>query len=122
MNKQWFWLAFISCGLVIAYLSLSPSAGGSLQFWDKAQHAAAYLAFTLSGAPLVLRANTIVTAWLWRLLIFVFIYGIAMEVGQHFVPGRDMSLLDVVANTVGIAIGGVLVMFGLIKVPKAFLR
>ncbi len=31
--------------------------------------------------------------------------GIALEVGQHYVPGRSTDIYDVVANTVGVLVG-----------------
>lgn len=39
---------------------------------------------------------------LWLKAIVVFLYSCVIEYAQDFVPGRDTSMLDVMANSVGI--------------------
>ena len=75
-------------------------------FWDKALHATAYLIFMLLGSPLCRSRRHLI--WL---SLFVLVYGALMEVGQYFVPGRDMSAADMVANGVGVLVGVALVGF-----------
>lgn len=38
----------------------------------------------------------------WQLLILLPVFGILLEVGQHFVPGRHAGWLDAAANTAGV--------------------
>jgi VanZ family protein len=99
--RSLFWLAFIGCGLVIAWLSLTPApppvAG---MFWDKALHALAYFVFAVLGTPLCRGRSQ----WLW-LAAGVLAYSAVMEVGQYFVPGRYMSAADMLANGVGVLVG-----------------
>ena len=96
-------------GPVLAYAGLLyalsdqshlPAVAGLI--WDKLQHASAWMGLTL----LALRAThagrgpmrwgaTLAAASLGVA------YGFADELHQSFVPGRDSSLLDVLADTVG---------------------
>ena len=39
---------------------------------------------------------------LWIKALVVFLYSCAIEYAQDFVPGRDMSMLDLIANGIGI--------------------
>ena len=93
--------AFISYTCLLAYLSLAPSSGDGMPLWDKAMHAPTYASYTVLGVWLCQTRAQI--AWL---LGYVFCFGIAMEFGQSLVPGRDTSVMDQVANAVGIVIGG----------------
>jgi VanZ family protein len=45
---------------------------------------------------------------LWLTVMIGLLYGISDELHQHFVPGRMMDWKDVVADFVGIALGGLL--------------
>lgn len=90
----------LACG-VIAWLSLSPSQTlpQGLTFWDKAEHALAYLALTLLGA------------WafpgrLGRLAVGLFLAGVGVEILQSTMGfGRQGDPFDAVANSTGIAVG-----------------
>lgn len=88
----------------IAYLSLSPKIGVDIGN-DKVGHLFAYgsLAFwtllsfykrSFSNSP--------------TLILLVVMYGLLMELGQLFVPGRTFSLLDLLANTLGAVLGFIL--------------
>lgn len=65
-------------------------------------HTTAYTIFVLLGSQLVhtQRQFHLVT-------MGIFVFSCAMEVGQLFVPGRDMSALDLIANGVGVLLGAV---------------
>jgi hypothetical protein len=87
----------ISIGIV-CYLSLKPRIEFPLDFKgaDLAYHALAYL--WLSFLPFFAfrdRKRGLVCALLMILL------GIALEFGQTFVPGRNFSVFDIAANSVG---------------------
>ena len=94
--------AFAAYTLLIAVLSLSPAAG-TVQLWDKPLHSAAYLFYLLLAVPLCRRIEH-----LYWMAGGIFIYSGLMELAQHFVPGRHMSLADILANGLGIAVGLVL--------------
>ncbi|MBX3479433.1 MAG: hypothetical protein KF842_03470 [Caulobacter sp.] len=90
----------LACAL-IAWLSLAPGEDlpQALTFWDKAEHATAYLGLSLVGA------------WafpnrLGRLALGLFLAGIGVEVLQSVMGlGRQGDPVDAVANSVGIAAG-----------------
>lgn len=90
----------IAC-CVIAWLSLSPTQAlpQGLTFWDKAEHALAYLALTLLGA------------WafpgrLGRLAAGLFLAGVGVEILQSTMGlGRQGDPWDALANSTGIAVG-----------------
>lgn len=88
----------------ITILSLVPVKGSlSVNIWDKAQHAGAYLYLTL----LVCAASTEYRLTR-RHAALLMAYGIGIEVLQAGFPWRSFSLLDMVANASGIAIGATL--------------
>jgi VanZ family protein len=87
----------------IIYLSLkSPSGGVNIQLNDKVGHFIGY------G---VLSLNTFLvfgfrSRWQTTFILFFLIgWGVLMEWFQGFVPGREVSGLDIVANSIGVAIG-----------------
>ena len=90
----------VACA-VIAWLSLSPTDAlpQGLTFWDKAEHAIAYLTLALLGA------------WafpgrLGRLAIGLFLGGVGVEILQSTMGlGRQGDGWDAVANSTGIAVG-----------------
>lgn len=49
----------------------------------------------------------------WHRVLFLLLYSIAIEIGQHFLPPRTFDWLDVIANFSGI-VGGLL-LFMLLK-------
>ncbi|MFM7007313.1 MAG: VanZ family protein [Flavobacteriales bacterium] len=87
----------------ICYLSLkSPNGGIHVQLNDKVGHFIGY------G---ILSLNTFLVFGFrsrWHtlfILLFLVGWGVLMECLQGFVPGREVSGLDIVANTIGVAIG-----------------
>ena len=87
---------------VVCYLSLKPRIEFPLDFKgaDLAYHALAYL--WLSLLPFFVfwdRKRGLVCALLMIPL------GIALEFGQTFVPGRNFSVFDIIANSVGTILG-----------------
>lgn len=71
--------------------------------WDKANHFIAFftLYVTLSFAYPKLE--------IMKKVLILFVFGIQIEFVQYFLPNREFSLLDVVADSVGIVIGMVVV-------------
>ena len=118
------WLArsafVIGLGMVIV-LSLTPASDPSPgDISDKIEHFLAYLALAAAGAAAFHGHRD-------RLILIVslIVFGILMEFGQMFSPGRDPSLGDAIANTLGILCGvtmgslGVLAMDALRPLLKA---
>ncbi len=86
----------------VCWLSLMPTPPRpiDLDHIDLVEHALAYgwLAL-LALRAFKTRGPAITAAWSMVLL------GAALEVGQHFVPGRYTSWSDMLANTAGVIIG-----------------
>jgi len=105
-RRRWLhWVWWCALCLVIAG-ELSPAtsplmrAVGALDINDKAMHFGAYL--LLSLLPMITlesRRRAMVTGVLMALL------GVALEGGQSFSPGRDVSLGDIMANNLGVICG-----------------
>lgn len=67
--------------------------------WDKANHFAAF--FVLY----ILLSFAFRKLHLFSKFLLLFAYGVQIEVVQSFIDGRYFSLLDVIADTIGIGIG-----------------
>ena len=95
------------CGLIffISHQPQLPDTPGG----DKLAHVLAYL--VMGG--LFFRAGAGATRWTPRVVfgiatILAALYGVSDEWHQSFVPGRDPSVADVLADTVGGALGALL--------------
>jgi len=90
--------------IAIEYLALTPAQIKLIEnSWDKANHFIAFAAlyvtlhFGFSGLNLGAKVAILLA------------YGIQIEVAQSFVPNRYFSLLDVVADGIGIVFGILLI-------------
>jgi VanZ family protein len=98
-------IAAIRAALVVALLAISYLAFTDRQIpivnlvWDKLKHAAAFatLAMLVDFAFPAGRFGAAKMLWLLG-------YGVMIEVVQYFLPYRDASVLDVLADCVGIAL------------------
>ena len=97
----------------MASVSLTPSLGGWVPLWDKSLHATFYAIYVLLGCELVHTPRHF-----YQLCAAIFIYSGLMEIGQHYVPGRSMSGLDLLANGIGISLGMVLAIRALPALKK----
>ena len=95
-------MVFVLYGLLIAWLSLQPGSDTPPAINDKLAHLLAYGGFAVLALGLGLQRRQ----YLFVCLCIV-AYSALMEVGQYFVPGRYMSGLDLVANTLGVFLGAV---------------
>jgi hypothetical protein len=86
-------LIFALYVLLVIFVSLFPSEGISLWHIDKIGHFLAY-------AGMAILAFLTFDSGIARIsaLFFAVALGAALEWGQSFVPGRDMSLLDGIAK------------------------
>lgn len=91
---------FILYTAAIAFVSLRPATSGGIELWDKAVHAAVYCIFAILGRQVVAGQGRYLA-----LCLGIVVYGGLMEVAQSFTPDREMSGLDALANTVGVALG-----------------
>jgi len=101
MNLSKFSAAFFYIFLIaIEYLALTPAQIKLIEnSWDKANHfiafAALYVTLHLGFSRLNLSTKAAI----------LLAYGIQIEIMQSFVPNRYFSLLDVVADGIGIVFG-----------------
>ena len=101
MNLSKFSAAFFFIFLIaIEYLALTPAQIKLIEnSWDKANHfiafAALYVTLYLGFSRLNLGAKVAI----------LLAYGVQIEIAQSFVPNRYFSLLDVVADGIGIVFG-----------------
>ncbi len=100
MNKFFVLLFFITL-LTIMYLATTTNTQLAVvqSMWDKANHFAAF--FTLY-ILLSLAFKDLAIAYKISLLLG---FGMLIEIVQYFIPGREFSFLDVVADSIGIFIG-----------------
>jgi hypothetical protein len=100
LSRLFFVLWVLSLGTV-CYLSLSPKVEVSFGFeWDDTIcHALAY-AWLSTLALLGFQR-----AWFRLVGVLLLIpFGIALEFVQQFVPGRHFSVVDMIANSIGVAL------------------
>lgn len=99
--------ALLVAVIAIGWLSLLPVSEIPITtWWDKADHAFAF--FTLSLLA-VLAFPT--ASFQYRLAPLVLAYGVGIELAQSFTATRFASLLDVVADLVGILLFGALLVW-----------
>jgi VanZ family protein len=87
----------------IIYLSLkSPTGGVHVQLNDKVGHFIGYGILSLNTFLVFGFRSRWQTTFI---VLFLIGWGILMEWLQGFVPGREVSGLDIVANSIGVVIG-----------------
>lgn len=87
--------------LIITVLSLLPPKSGiEIHTNDKVGHFLAYAAFSFNLCLLASRNRQFI--WLLTLAVG---YGVFIEFLQGFIPGRQPSFLDILANSTGVLIG-----------------
>ena len=101
-----FKVLFFVCFVAIEILSLIPTSPKIVEnTWDKLNHLVAFgtLFITLSlGFPKLKTKQA---------FIILLLYGIQIEIAQIFCENRYFSLLDIVADIVGIVLGIIIVKF-----------
>lgn len=97
-------LAFYLGLAVVVALSVMPAESVPAPgLWDKAGHALAYGALATAGGIGYRGLRAVLLLGLGLLL-----FGAALELVQAFLPGREASLHDLLANAIGIALGSLL--------------
>lgn len=92
-------ILFYGWWLAIALLSLTPGQAVGISVWDKLQHLGAY------GTLMLLAGGNTARSLLHRGIALIVFSGV-MELLQGLAPGRSPSLLDLVANSLGVLCGG----------------
>jgi VanZ family protein len=92
--------ALLAYGALIAWLSLRQVVEMPPGQWDKAGHFLAYGIFGWLGGALVREPRGTLA-----MAAGIVAYSGALEIAQGFVPGRQPSLGDLLANAVGVALG-----------------
>ena len=95
-------ISWILSMMVICYMSLVPRLVTPIDFShsDKVWHALAYLWVSL--LPFIGFENKRSALYASLLMIAL---GLALEFGQYFIPERDASIGDLLANIVGVVLG-----------------
>lgn len=103
----WIKISAIIVGIVITVLSLMPpSSGVEIHVNDKIGHFLAYGAWMINLGLLFSKHQY------WKIIGAILVYSCTMEFFQSFIPGREVSFYDIVANTSGSLIGtGILLLF-----------
>lgn len=86
--------------IAVVWKSLEPNGGAVIAGSDKLAHGLAYMSLTVVGLN-----NFRALRFKLLFIMFALALGACMEYGQSFVPGRDMSVGDMIANAIGVSIG-----------------
>ena len=98
------YLFFITI-IAIEYLATTTQEIQVVQnSWDKANH---FVAFMVLYILLSLGYRHI---GLVLKVAILFVFALQIEIVQYFIPSREFSLLDIVADMIGVCIGWVVVM------------
>ena len=93
-------IQFLVLLCIYTFLGLTPHPENSIpMFNDKLMHCSGYFvaAFSISFA---------FPRWqFWQRAIFLIIFSVGIEIGQHFMPPRTFDLYDICANSTGVALG-----------------
>ncbi len=88
--------------IVVTWLALTPEPPRDADLgWDKANHLAAFGSLAFSSVWALWQRPR---QWLW-LVLALLAYGIGIEIAQSFLPPREADWHDVVADSLGIALG-----------------
>ena len=95
---------------VISHIPGQTIADTNIQFWDKGAHFLAYslLGFFFMMSLIRRRDEGIRTSAFLKAVVVVAFAGAADEIHQYFVPGRESSFLDFIADALGGTAGAAL--------------
>jgi len=95
--RRFFQAAFWASVLAVAYLAFMPADDVPVSTWDKANHVLAFAVMAgLAARGWPSRESAVAR---WGLLLG---YGLLIEIVQFFLPIREFSLLDWLADGIGI--------------------
>ncbi|RYY02431.1 MAG: VanZ family protein [Gammaproteobacteria bacterium] len=86
--------------VIFTYLGLTPTPEESIpMFNDKLMHCSGYFVAGISiSFAFPLRA-------FWQRAVFLILFSIGIEIGQHFMPPRTFDVYDICANSTGVVLG-----------------
>jgi VanZ like family len=112
------WLPAVAWAGLIFALSSIPDLGTGLGGWDLLLRKVAHLAeYAVLGALLARALQTAAATWAWIAWVAGTAYAASDEFHQHFIPGRQASLLDLAIDAVGVALGVLAVRLALASRP-----
>lgn len=99
--RFWRWL-LLGLVVVVGWLALQPRPPASMSLgWDKLNHGAAFAALAFAawlGHAASTRRRVVVLLALW-------LYGGLIEVAQTWLPSRQGDCVDLLGDTIGLALG-----------------
>ncbi len=106
MKKRHILVLWIIYSAVIFVISALPSTAvkSNIPHFDKLLHAGAFVVFALLGYVSISSERPEGTKWA-MVLITAAVYGAAIETIQYFVPGRESSFYDWLADIFGAVLG-----------------
>ena len=97
-------LIFLAYAGIVAMTSLRPGGDVSIDPLDKVVHLLVYYIFAVFGYRALQNKRHYP-----YLCLGIIAYGALLELGQSWIPGRDMSAYDLLANTMGVLLGAAVV-------------
>ena len=97
-------IVFIVYAGIVAATSLYPGGNQGVEHLDKVVHLLVYYIFAVLGYRMLANKRH----YLYMCLGIVAYSGL-IELGQSYIPGREMSAFDLLANIVGVALGALVV-------------
>lgn len=105
--QQGWMLLLVALGVIVTIMACRPAdAFQPTLGWDKLNHAAAFMTMAFCG-HFAFRERPRASFWVVFLLMAL---GLAIELVQLGVPGRDADVMDLLADGIGLASGLVLAM------------
>lgn len=92
--------AFVAYSLLVAFISLRPGDTAGIEPWDKLFHLLIYGVFGLLASRLSRKPGHLL-----YLGLGIVAYSALMELAQSYMPGRVMSVYDLLANILGVVVG-----------------
>lgn len=104
-------ILLVIVALVVCLVPFAPSGGPRIS--DKVSHLVGHGGLAIYFAGLVPRAR-----W-WKIFVFLLLFGIGVEFAQASMGlGREGDIRDVLANSLGAALGLLLAWLGLARWPE----
>lgn len=96
----WFRLGLFSALASIEYLATTTQSIAIVEnMWDKSNHFVAFFVLYL------LLANAYSNFSVRKNVLLLLVFALQIEIVQHFIEGRYASFADIVADSIGIALG-----------------
>lgn len=93
-------LFFLSLVITSILIFIPNDRETSIPYIDKIAHLGLFTVISINGCYKYIDSNL-----RSQFLVWIIFYGLLTEVIQQFIPGRDMDILDGLADTIGVIIG-----------------